>query len=485
MSIVRLAPTTSLPPKNGNCNDGGFFRAELDSAKLPAFGAPVAQLDRALVYETKGRRFEPCRARFVPGTAAIYLFFLWSAPLAGSGTPLVPVGPEVRVQLGKVQVIATSEPDETRWGYHQYPALFRLPQGRIGLGFSHNADATEAVGHASPMYVSADEGRSWKRVYNHVAGYKPHPAVAEISPGEFLSISPVVAFNLKATGLSLPPPVGYLGDEKGISLHRYEESPKEIQDFMRELPAYRWTPDLPAWKPETVIYDTRGRLIWKHTKSHLVGRTRIEHAPARLGDELFYGDYQGTYTAGDDTIPRHWPATCMVSRDNGRTWTRRGTIAVDPTGDSYMTEPMIAVASDGRLACAIRGSAHYTDYTKGHRLVITFSSDRGRTWEPVRPLHKFGVFPCLLLLENGIMACSFGRHGVHMKFSADGTGRTWSKPTTLIPMGTSGDRNTCGYTSVLAVGPDEFLIAYSHFKHQDRQGRQQKAILLRRVRVSR
>ena len=438
-----------------------------------------------MVYETKGRRFEPCRARFIPEKAAFCLLFFWSAPLAGSGTPPVSVGPEVRVQLGKVQVIATSEPGETRWGYHQYPALFRLPQGRIGLGFSHNADATEAVGHASPMVLSADEGKTWKRVYNHVAGYKPHPTVAEVSPGEFLSISPVVAFNLKATGLSLPPPVGYLGDEKGISLHRYEDSPKPIQDYMREFPAYRWTPDLPAWKPETVVYDTRGRLIWKHTKSYLVGRTRIEHAPARLGDELFYGDYQGTFIAGDDTIPRHWPATCMVSRDEGRTWTRRSTIAVDPTGDSYMTEPMIAVTSEGRLACAIRGSAHDTDYTKGHRLVITFSSDRGRTWEPIQPLHKFGVFPCLLLLENGIMVCSFGRHGVHMKFSADGTGRTWSKPTTLTPMGTSGNRNTCGYTSLLAVGPDEFLIAYSHFKHRDRQGRRQKAILLRRVRVSR
>ena len=156
----------------------------------------------------------------IAGFGMILLSSFGAAPPAGSGTPLVPVGPEVQVQLGDVQVIATSEPGETRWGYHQYPNLFRLPEGRIGLGFSHNADATEAVGNASPMYVSADEGKTWKRVYNHVAGYKPHPTVAEVSPGEFLSISPVVAFNLKATGLSLPPPVGYLGDEKGIAVHR-------------------------------------------------------------------------------------------------------------------------------------------------------------------------------------------------------------------------------------------------------------------------
>ena len=114
----------------------------------------------------------------------------------------------------------------------------------------------------------------------------------------------------------------------------------------------------------------------------------------------------------------------MVFNDQGRTWERRSTIAVDPTGDSYMTKPVIEMTSDVQLVCAIRASSHETAYTQDHRLVITFSSDRGRTWEPIQPLHKFDVFPGLLLLENNTLICSFGRPGVHMKFSADGTGRT-------------------------------------------------------------
>ena len=99
----------NLPAEVGDCNDACIFLTRLDSARLPALGAPVAQLDRALVYETKGRRFEPCRARFIPlfhFVGTISPLFFRAVPLAGSGTPQLPVGPEVRVPPGEVQVIA-------------------------------------------------------------------------------------------------------------------------------------------------------------------------------------------------------------------------------------------------------------------------------------------------------------------------------------------------------------------------------------------
>ncbi len=417
----------------------------------------------------------------------LWLMTLLLAIPAGqkNGSP-VEAGPEVEVTLGEPVIVALSEPGEMRWGFHQYPALFRLPEGRIGLGYSHNADAVEAFGNASPTYTSEDKGRTWKRVCNHIAGYKPHVSVCEIAPGEFLCMASTVAFNLKAAGLNLSPPAGFLGDEKGLSLHRYEDSPQALKDYVRELSAYRWTPQTQAWRPEKIRYDTRGLLLWKYTEGHLVPRTWFEHAPAKLDEELIYADYRATYTIANGKIPLHWPATCMVSRDQGRTWEKRGTIAVDPTGESYMTEPVIEVTSDGRLACAIRGSAGYTAYTQGHRLVITFSADRGHTWEPVKPLHSFGVFPGLLLLENKILVCSFGRPGVYMKFSADGRGTAWSIPTTLLAGRKNSEepRKSCGYTSLLAVGPDEFLIAYSRFNHKDEQAQQRKAIVVRRVNVS-
>jgi hypothetical protein len=168
-------------------------------------------------------------------------------------------------------------------------------------------------------------------------------------------------------------------------------------------------------------------------------------------------------------------SVCMVSKDKGHTWTRRGTIG---RGDAAlpMAEPMISPTSDGRLACVIRRDPG--------PLVITFSDDGGRTWEPVRSLNKFGVFPGILLLENGVLVCSFGRPGVHLKFSLDGRGREWTEPVSLIPATGKWDAQSCGYTSMLAVGPDEFLIAYSDFNHRDAKGRACKAILVRRVKVT-
>jgi hypothetical protein len=75
--------------------------------------------------------------------------------------------------------------------------------------------------------------------------------------------------------------------------------------------------------------------------------------------------------------------------------------------------------------------------------------------------------------------------GVHLKFSADGTGRKWTKPVSLIPAKGKWTELSCGYTSLLAVGEGEFLIAYSDFKHRDAKGKVRKAILVRRIKVNR
>ena len=94
------------------------------------------------------------------------------------------------------------------------------------------------------MFVSNDNGLTWRRTHNHVAGYKPHPTVLEVNTEEYLSISPV-AFNLQATSLTLPPTVGHLDKEKGIPLHHYDNCPPDLQTYMREMPA-RWTSQIPT-----------------------------------------------------------------------------------------------------------------------------------------------------------------------------------------------------------------------------------------------
>ena len=78
------------------------------------------------------------------------------------------------------------------------------------------------------------------------------------------------------------------------------------------------------------------------------------------------------------------------------------------------------------------GGGHYkiddaiTDGTKTPHLYMTTSSDSGKTWSDPRPIPGArSVCPRLLLLDNGVLALSFGRlyrpkQGNALMFSADG-----------------------------------------------------------------
>jgi len=86
-----------------------------------------------------------------------------------------------------------------------------------------------------------------------------------------------------------------------------------------------------------------------------------------------------------------------------------------------------------------------------------------------------------------------------MLFSPDGTVREWVGPPSLVhgeskcawllSLVTGGPRNitenSCGYTRLLPVSEEPILIAYSDFKHVGLDGRAHKAILVRKIQVSR
>ncbi len=393
--------------------------------------------------------------------------------------------PALEIEVGDPVVVALSRAGEKRWGFHQFPSLARIPDGRIVATYSHNEDAVEAYGTECPAFLSNDDGKTWTRMEKaDFLGMKPHPSVCEVAPGEFLCVPPVRPFDLNAAKLEMPEPVVSNKGNGALSLHRFEESPKEVQDYIRNIDAYRWAPATKAWKPEKIRYDTKDLLIWKRAKgkwatgseAHLVPRTWFEHPPVTFRNELIYADYRTKYLGRAGKASARWSSACMASADRGKTWKRVGTIAAG-TDKRPMCEPMIAPTSDGRLACAIR--------TAPGPLVMTYSGDRGRSWEPVMPLDIFGVYPAQFLLEDGVLVVSYGRPGVHLRFSPDGTGNAWTEPTTLIPAKGKWNELSCGYTSLLAVGKNEFLIAYSDFRFRNEKGAQCKAILVRRVKVTR
>ncbi|RKX32816.1 MAG: hypothetical protein DRP71_11495 [Verrucomicrobia bacterium] len=376
-------------------------------------------------------------------------------------------------------VAAVSAPDETRWGFTQFPALSRLPDGRILLCYADAEDASETHGNTAPALVSADEGETWQSFAGEPDPVRPHYAITEAYDGEFFAVPSIRYFDVKKAGIALPEPVAESFVYGSLYTYRAVDFPAEVLDHFRWLGCKRWTPGSGTWVDEKVEYETKDLLVWRREDSDLLPRAFFERPALRHRGEILYADYRVRYALKDGFVAQKGGTDLMASSDNGRTFEHRATVAVDRSGRDLMGEPTLAETTEGELVCVIRKTDH-----EQKPMVITRSSDGGRTWTDPVEFCEFGVFPCLQKLKSGPLVLSYGRPGVHLRISPDGNGREWSEPVTLI----SGDpaevsRCSCGYTSLLELSDNSLLIAYSDFEHVDAGGTSRKAILTRRVKV--
>jgi len=384
-----------------------------------------------------------------------------------------------RLDLGDPVVAAVSAPNETRWGFTQFPALSRLPDGRILLYYADTEDASETHGHRAPALISDDDGETWQPFTGEPDPIRPHYAITEVYDGEFLVIPSIRYFNVKEAGIPLPEPVAETYVYGPLFTYRATDFPPEVLEHFRWLDARRWHPETGRWEDEKVEYGTTDLLVWKREGSDLLPRTFFERPALRHRGELLYADYRVRYALEDGLVARKGATDLMVSLDNGHSFEHRSVVGVDRTGRDLMGEPTLAETSEGGLVCVLRKTDH-----DQKPMVITWSGDGGRTWDDPVEFCEFGVFPCLQRLRSGPLVLSYGRPGVHVRVSWDGTGRDWSDPFALI----AGDpedtqRHSCGYTSLLELSEGALLIAYSDFKYKDAEGIGRKAILTRRIAV--
>jgi hypothetical protein len=118
-------------------------------------------------------------------------------------------------------------------------------------------------------------------------------------------------------------------------------------------------------------------------------------------------------------------------------------------------------------------------------MYVFTSADAGATWTQPRVFAPAGVMPRLLELENGVLVLSSGRPGVQLRFNADGKGEAWSEAVEMLPYENQKRHVSCGYTQLLATGPDRFLMVYSDFVYPAQKGQLRKAIKVREVTVTR
>ncbi|MBP6963557.1 MAG: exo-alpha-sialidase [Armatimonadetes bacterium] len=387
--------------------------------------------------------------------------------------------PSVKADFAEPQVIAVAD-KEYGWGWYQFPSIGEWADGTLCLTYSAAPDAAESYGTPRPMMTSHDRGKTWT----------PHTGKWGVS-GLLLPngdrIGVLTPKPYKVADLHLPEPVGVLSSNYGNQKHvmyRVTDLPAKLQTIrirrLKKGVENAFTEHAVVDDPQSLRYSLRDvfPIIW-WGDLHLAS-----------DGSILAGIYPGYRLLGDGTIDPKGNVFFYRSTDDGRSWKLQGRILyqpdpkADPVGDKRggFTEPTFEILADGSLLCVMRT----TDGAGIGPMYSSRSKDMGKTWSKPKAFAPNGVLPKLLRLDNGVLVLASGRPGVQVRFCTDGNGQQWTDPFDLVPVTSDNvSADTCGYTSLLATGPDSFLIAYSHFKHQTSDGQLRKAILLREITVRR
>jgi photosystem II stability/assembly factor-like uncharacterized protein len=204
---------------------------------------------------------------------------------------------------------------------------------------------------------------------------------------------------------------------------------------------------------KTTILDAKAETFTMHDSTITMP---AEFKPAKAGEVLIverqiWAEKDGSITAaawsrrfslklpnGRGFPERH--THLLRSTDLGKTWTHLAHVGLGG-------EPAVVRLSDSEWLAITRPDAHMSNFLQ-HR-----SLDGGKTWKFERTLEEGSVMPDLVLMSNGVLACSYGRPVSNLMFSLDG-GRTWRDHRVIS------DRVNFNYTAIREISPGRLL--YMH-----------------------
>jgi hypothetical protein len=386
-----------------------------------------------------------------------------------------PGQPALKVRVGEPTVVAVATRPE-KWGFFQFPNLARWTDGTVAASWGMAADSIVSYGSsASGDAISKDGGKTWTPLSGEkgISGFL-------LPNGDRIRVLTPKA--IKTAELHLPNPVG--GANENYSkvkqpLFRHSELPPEVQGVCLSRLAKGST----AWLSERAALDDPQAL--RYSLSDLFPIVWWGDMHLASDGSIIAGIYPGYRLRDDGTTDPKGGVFFYRSADAGHSWQIQGRIpyqpdlSADPRGMERMgfTEPAYEILADGTFLCVMRT----TDGLGIGPMYASRSSDLGKTWSKPEVIAPFGVLPRLLKLESGVIVLSSGRPGVQLRFTTDG--KVWSEALEMLPHGSEKEKDqiSCGYTSLLASGPDRFLIIYSDFRHLNEQKEIRKAIKVREV----
>lgn len=389
------------------------------------------------------------------------------------------------VELSEPVMVAIAEREE-KWGFFQFPTMYRSDEGVIIVGWQLNEDTPTAYGiGSSGQAMSKDEGLTWSPLDKRYF-YKSHSMV-ECSNGDILQVNTPTTKNIK-NYQNIPTPVNK-NSIKGREFYLESELPEDFKGVYFHF-----------WKGKERKYSTL------HASLNDPGLLR--DANNGLMPVVWWGDIKeladGSIVAG--VYPCYYRnskgevlrngVSFYISLDHGAHWNILGKIPYQLEGKDFesfvydtkdgFTEPAFEILKDSTFLCVMR-----TDNVAP--MYKSISKDKGKTWTIPEPFTPNGVKPQLLKLDNGVLALASGRPGIQVRFCLEGDGENWTEPIDMMLfLDEDGvyhisqtDSWTCGYPSMIKADKNSFYIVYSDFRKPNEKGEVRKAIMFRRIKVVR
>ncbi len=379
-------------------------------------------------------------------------------------------------------VVSRAPPGVTGWGPWQFPAVQRLPDGRLQVGYHVAADSAAAYGTPPGIAVSDDDGRSWRAVTADDSAPSWASQTLRLPNGDLLRQVQLKSRKLSEVSASLPPPIATWTDgyDGKVILYPADKMPAELAGY--RFARLRKGGD--RWIEETATINVpgalRGAVQERGKDAAVLPLPWIQRIRPALDGSLWG---VGHYLRVVDGVLRTPMAVYFLrSADQGRTWDLIGEIPYQPDKTKHklwdtnegFTEPNIAFLPDGTIFCLIRTLARNPGPSYQSR-----STDGGKTWSRPEIFDDVGVWPALVTLRNGATLAAYGRPGLYVRAAGDPGARQWGPRVAVV----APERGTCSYSDLIALDDDSALIVYSDFNCPDEQGKPRKTILTRRVTV--
>lgn len=362
-----------------------------------------------------------------------------------------------------------------KWGFFQFPSIYRSNDNRLVAMWNMAADAVESYGQGGHNFsVSKDGGKSW----DPSEGPLPLGEGLLLPGGDRIKIYTPKA--LKIGELNLPKPIG-------VTKNYYKIS--ELPDVLQGIYLNRLAKKATAWTLEHGILEDS--LAVRYSQSGLFPLVWWGDMHVAADSSIITGIYPGFYLNEKGGVD---PSGVLFYRstDEGHTWRLQGRIPyqpdliTDPNGEKRLsfgfTEPAFEILSDGTFLCVMRTTDNFVSNSP---MYFSRSTDLGVTWTKPSTFTKAGVLPRLLQLDNGVIVLASGRPGVQLRFCTDNKGQKWTDPFEMLPFKNEKEPAvSCGYTGLLATGPNSFLLIYSDFNYRNKDNQIRKAIKVREVTVN-